>query len=468
MARFGSGEIDRGRVTLKQASAGLVIAHFEPTADTLRQLRLSDGEEVAPVKILEIDIGQKRIRIYPIGTHPTIDIFSLPKYEQVRMLSVPFEPDGAPTTAEDIQSVLENLPRGFLKDYQYGLGLPVTYSFLIRAIEKQTKCTEIYFTKGDPSKVEGECLFLSLEDFESARAEMDRINSRAQRAASNVKEASAHNWLLEITGNEAVPYKRGRNPMIQAFADAAAGNETFDEKDMDDLINVLEVQSKRISASRPAGLAKLRADIELVELDALISRFADMLVAKTQSEDAWQVFFVENPFILSFSFAYPLILVQDQAAVGGRKLSGSGEKIADFLLKNPVTDNVAIFEIKKPSTPLMKQVEYRGGVYGPSSDLSGSIVQILDQRYHLASDFAAKQRASRIYDIESFSINLCLIIGRTPDELDQAKSFELFRHSMTDVNIVTFDELFERIKLLRSFLNGSEGADKSPADTQLE
>lgn len=70
-------------------------------------------------------------------------------------------------------------------------------------------------------------------------------------------------------------------------------------------------------------------------------------------------------------------------------------KVADFLTKNPVTDNVALIEIKKPSTRLLQSSEYRSGVYGPSAELSGSVAQVLDQRYHLTSEFAQRQRESR-------------------------------------------------------------------------
>ena len=83
-------------------------------------------------------------------------------------------------------------------------------------------------------------------------------------------------------------------------------------------------------------------------------------------------------------------------------------------------------------------------IYGPSTELTGSIAQILDQRYHLVSEFANMQRASRFYDIESIAVQLCIIAGQSPKEPDQAKSFELFRDSLTTVDIVTFDELLER------------------------
>ncbi|WP_216644722.1 Shedu anti-phage system protein SduA domain-containing protein [Candidatus Thiodictyon syntrophicum] len=59
---------------------------------------------------------------------------------------------------------------------------------------------------------------------------------------------------------------------------------------------------------------------------------------------------------------------------------------------------------------------------------------------------------SRIHDIESYAVHSFLIIGKTPTEVDQQKSFELFRRNSKDVQIVTFDELLEKLRQLRSFL----------------
>ena len=98
--------------------------------------------------------------------------------------------------------------------------------------------------------------------------------------------------------------------------------------------------------------------------------------------------FQENPFILNLLFGYPIIKIQDQASVGGRKLSGKGDKVTDFLSKNVKTNNTAIVEIKKPHAKLLNATEYREGVFSPSSELSGSLNQTLDQRNHEEFDSA--------------------------------------------------------------------------------
>jgi Domain of unknown function (DUF4263) len=163
------------------------------------------------------------------------------------------------------------------------------------------------------------------------------------------------------------------------------------------------------------------------------------------------------------AFGYPIIKVKDQASVGGRKLSGDGDKITDYLVKNSPTNNTARFEIKTPQTAILNTRQFREGVYTPSAELSGSINQALNQRYQFQKHIASIKDNSRLYDLESYAVHCCLIIGRTPEGDDQKKSFERFRRNSKDVEIVTFDELLEKLKQLRAFLATNEIGDSDCA-----
>jgi hypothetical protein len=122
-------------------------------------------------------------------------------------------------------------------------------------------------------------------------------------------------------------------------------------------------------------------------------------------------------------------------------------------MKNAGTNNVALFEIRKPTTELLQRREYRGGVYGPSKELSGAVAQVLDQRYQLTHAFAYHRSINRTEDIESYAVQACVIIGQTPlDDPLRTKSFELFRNNLSGVRIVTFDELLRSVEALRDFL----------------
>jgi hypothetical protein len=270
-----------------------------------------------------------------------------------------------------------------------------------------------------------------------------------------VKEATTYNILAERLGVPKKEVKAGRHPYRKLITAIAQGNEALSEADKGAVINALTAQVESIAETQPDKLAKLRGDIELVTLDALIDRYDKMLNEKLV-EGQWQAFFNENPFILNMAFGYPVIKVRDQASVGGRRLSGGGEKITDFLVRNSLTNNTALFEIKTPQTALLNKTPFREGVYTPSGDLSGSINQALDQKYQFQKQIAHIKENSRLYNIESYAVHCCLIIGLAPDGEDQKKSFELFRRNSKDVEIVTFDELLEKLKQLSAFLKISD------------
>ena len=48
-------------------------------------------------------------------------------------------------TESDIVSILESLPSGFTKDYDFGLGLAKRYRIVIDILEKLTDCTRVLF-----------------------------------------------------------------------------------------------------------------------------------------------------------------------------------------------------------------------------------------------------------------------------------------------------------------------------------
>ena len=235
----------------------------------------------------------------------------------------------------------------------------------------------------------------------------------------------------------------------------AQGEEPLSDDEQAAVLGVFEKNVKSIAETKPEKLAKLQDDIELVTLETLIARYEEMITKKL-GEDRWQNFLNENPFILSLAFGYPIIKVQGQASVGGRKISGTGEKIADFVVKNSMTNNTAIIEIKTPQKKLLNIRPYRDGVYTPSSELSGPINQVLDQKYQFERAIAQIKEKSKIYDIETYSVHCCLIIGKMPSDESRRKSFEIFRRNSKDVEVVTFDELLKKLKELLTFLTSVE------------
>ena len=454
-----------GLLVTESRGPNLAEVYYVPSKDMLAKSdRNPDSAHAYRTTIMAIDANATTLTLFPLNTIGGHVNFLRPKHAQVRRITLsdiqipPFHTNGnVPLTQEDVMGVLEALPSCYTKDYDYGLGLRRGYWSIVEAIEHLCSCSEIIVSRTSDTGIDHSngIFILSSDDFHAARKAIDRIDYHSQNAARSVKEATVHNIFAEKLSRPTIPVKTSWHPLRKIFTDAATGEERLTDAQQETVMDLIKSNARTIADSRPEQVAQLQANLELATLDSLIVQFEKML-DEHRKERYWQEFFRDNPFVLNMVFGYPLIKVQDQASVGGHRFSGSGGKITDFLAKNALTNNAAIFEIKTPQQKLVNSRSVRSGVYPPTASLSAAISQTLDQKYQLQSSIKDLKHNSGTYDIESFSVHCFLIIGTVPDERDQMKSLEIFRRNSKDVEIVTFDELLEKLKHLHSFLASSE------------
>jgi hypothetical protein len=192
---------------------------------------------------------------------------------------------------------------------------------------------------------------------------------------------------------------------------------------------------------------------DVVQMGHSAKRIVDILKTwegnKTNSDEGfWQTTFSQATYVLSQVIGVPMVFIQDQAYVGGMSLSGKDARFVDYLFAIESSREAVLFEIKTPAQRLLGP-KYRG-IYRPSPDLAGSIVQVLDYRMQLVSklDGIAKQDGK---EIRAFHPRCVLVIGNALGELtddDRRRSFELFRSNQREVEIITYDELFRKIEVL--------------------
>jgi hypothetical protein len=466
MAYYIPAPDPKGEIQIEELHPRCIEVWFIPEDDRLRAAGIDPKDrDKHRVQLLLVSAQDHFISIYPVNTLPTNPDFLEPKYGQVREITLA-ETDiwdlrldaELPKTRDEILEVLHDLPSGFTKDPDYGLGLAKEYRFIVDAVETLSSCTTIVISPKEKTRADEAAgiFYISSADFDEMRRKINSIATASQSAGRSVKDTTTHNYLAEKIGQPMVEVTAGRSPVRRMITARAMGEEVLPEDAQDAVIHALSKSAKALGSEQTERLARLQSDLELVTLDALIERFEDML-GKKLDEGKWQAFFNANPFILNMAFGYPVIKVRDQASVGGRKLSGDGEKITDFLVKNSLTNNTAVFEIKTPQTQVLHKRPYRDGVYTPSAVLSGSINQALDQKYQFQKQVAQIKENTRLYDIESYAVHCCLVVGTTPEGEDQQKSFELFRRNSKDVEIVTFDELLEKLRQLAAFLRNADG-----------
>lgn len=177
---------------------------------------------------------------------------------------------------------------------------------------------------------------------------------------------------------------------------------------------------------------------------------------KTNRNEAyWQQLFKFNNEILSQVFLNPIINIKDQSYVGGKGTDNTYGNVIDFLGRQKFNSNAVLIEIKTPMTILLGR-KYRKICYSISQELTGSIIQLLNFKNELVKNYYSLT-AGKSNPLEVFNPTCTLIIGSFENEgFDTVahKSFELFRRSLPDVNIITYDELFEKyreaIELIKS------------------
>lgn len=147
-------------------------------------------------------------------------------------------------------------------------------------------------------------------------------------------------------------------------------------------------------------------------------------------------------------FSHPMIIINnDKAYLGGKSIENQGGKIVDFIYKNRLTENTALIEIKTPTTKLLSG-KYRDNIFPVSNELSGSVNQILSYRDELQKSYfnliAHSTQKFQVFNPKCIVVIGCLEIEGFSDE--QQKSFEIFRSDLRSVEILTFDELFNKIE----------------------
>jgi hypothetical protein len=171
-------------------------------------------------------------------------------------------------------------------------------------------------------------------------------------------------------------------------------------------------------------------------------------------EEFWQITFKENVYVLSQVFAVPMVFIQDKAYVGGMKLDRGEAKFVDYLFSAESSREAILIEIKTPATRILGS-EYRNGVFPPSPELSGAVVQVLRYRAELARNLQAITEDREI-KIATFSPKCVIVTGNAEAQFkdpNMRKSFELYRGVLKDVEIVTYDELFRKVEVLANLFN---------------
>lgn len=246
------------------------------------------------------------------------------------------------------------------------------------------------------------------------------------------------------------------------------------------LLNQLEIitnenseylKAQKILLSGKIGLAEI---IELAHRKEQLEEFGKLLndnnyfdlktnLIKGQ-EAVWQEYFESNPWIFGFGLNYifnsPLDGKKLEQTVEGYSITGGGKRSDALLQTNGLIQTLCFGEIKTHRKNILKETKqpYRPESWAVSGELAGGISQVQRtvqkslKNITTALSLKDKDGFNSTNPIYLYKPKSFLIIGSLKEFMnsngdineDKFSSFELFRRSISDIEIITFDELYER------------------------
>jgi hypothetical protein len=395
-----------------------------------------DTSKDKKVKFVEIDLIDNKTIINPINTIANSLYYLKPKYQIEEIIFEGFNIEVDKTESYD--EAIYGLPMGFIKTLKFGLGIEKKYKILLKTISKYlNKCERLTISNERITSIENNHLIIDEDDFDKIRRGIDRNEDLFQREATSAKEIFIYDNILNFINPEKYP--------------------KLTIKPRKDVIYKLlrNTNFNRISKKDKDSLLKLKDSTDLSYLSVLTNEFEEKLTNQ-HKESTYQTFFEENPLLLTMISGSPYVQFKSQAYVGGKSFENTNGQYPDFLQKNKITNNTFIIEIKTPQTSLLEKVPYRKtGVYSASKDLTGSISQILTQKYQLETDIATLIKNADDRNVEAYNVQGLLMIGTLsslgPKEMK--RSFELIRNNQKNLRIITYDECLEQLKTFIDLLS---------------
>jgi len=254
------------------------------------------------------------------------------------------------------------------------------------------------------------------------------------------------NEYVVAKSDEIISVSEKRKKYIEKLLEENYGEEIWDE-----------LVSNEPDLATKFSLARIQSNREKV-----LKEFENSLKNGDKDEDYWQKFFEKNSWIFGYGLNYKfLTLTSDQPNYGGEKYTGRGKQKGDLLTNTESSSAkfTVLVELKKANTKLLAvrpkakdNVKYRNGAWLLGSELLGGLSQI---QVNCKSWQKSAEDLNNLELIKRGVITVqpkgVLVIGTTKEfkgDLDKITTFELFRQGLSNIEIITYDELFERAKYI--------------------
>lgn len=267
---------------------------------------------------------------------------------------------------------------------------------------------------------------------------------------------------------------------VDALLTDDAAREAVFQRYRDAFVDLLEAD---VDSPEIVAFARRRQELQtfdslLGDAQAFTARCSELKARGGRSgpEDVWQDFFESNHWIFGTGLAPQFLHSWNpdrlEQTVVGASVFGKGKRPDALMRTAGLLSALAFVEIKTHQTPLLHPAEYRPATWRVSNEVAGGVSQC-----QATVDEVLRRAAPEldVVDQDGFrtgdSVFVCrprslLVVGSLDEfirdgepNVPMFESFERFRRSLRDPEIVTFDELFARAAMSLA-LADPEKADK--------
>ncbi|WP_280352102.1 Shedu immune nuclease family protein [Nocardia abscessus] len=318
------------------------------------------------------------------------------------------------------------------------------------------------FWKKDKTKAGKTTLELPIEDLPE---------TRMIKAAVDINDGHRNFWrlvdYLQACRELSIPKERFR----AVTDDSAQLAEMLQGAQKDALVSMM---SKLVGGNLTQADLDLMANRkgQLEEFELLLTN-EQYFLAKRKSlgnnkkvEDVWQDYFERNKWV--FGYGLNLIACQsfdpdklEKFTTGNSVFDGSGKRVDALMRTRGIVSSLLFCEIKRPDTDLLSL--YRAeDVFRPTAEVVGAVAQVqktADKAIRRIREYVYTPESAdgdpADYEVATVRPRQIVIVGTTEEfkangKLNRQKvsSFEFYRRSVNDVEIITFDELLARARFI--------------------
>jgi len=297
------------------------------------------------------------------------------------------------------------------------------------------------------------------------------IKNRTKEASFRSSEVERLYFFLKSIKEVKFPSEQNLNIKDTELAKMLINSEQASKIVQDNIEIIQEALKNNISSQDLVnfGYRKSQLNIfnKLLSEDGFFQKYRDYIEETTgkdcSEEGVWQKFFERNTWILGYGLDYifnsELESKKLEQVISGSNFFSPGKR-TDALLKSAGAINSLCFcELKLSSDNLLKKVvkSYRIESWQISDSLSGAIAQVQRTIQKAIEDIATKTEIKDKQDnltgeqLYLYSPKAFIIIGNKNEFIVDGKinetkfsSFEIFRRNLNNIEILTYDELYER------------------------